>query len=170
MYVRICSYEIVKSVYIRLYCIGAIKSENHQTQGRRKFWKSEGATKMAASSIHCIFTGCRGPIDKGQKIPFFFKLDTFSKKAVSKIEVDRERESLHFKGVFWMRRKNPSQITGRHDPAGDWRGSSPTACHGLCPPRALGAAQLCAVGELTNNDQGVTGDLTRRWAVGPANL
>ena len=33
-----------------------------------------------------------------------------------------------------------------------------------------GAAQLCAVGELTNNDQGETGDLTRRWAVGPANF
>ena len=45
---------------------------------------------MAASSIHCIFTGCRGPIDEGQKIHiFFFKLDTFLKKAVSKIEVDR---------------------------------------------------------------------------------
>ena len=57
---------------------------------------------MAASSIHSIFTGCRGPIDNGQKVPKkkVFKLDTFSKKAVSKIEVDRERESLHFKGVF----------------------------------------------------------------------
>ena len=29
-----------------------------------------------------------------------FKLDTFLKKAVSKIEVDRRLESLHFKGVF----------------------------------------------------------------------
>ena len=56
---------------------------------------------MAASSIHSIFTGCRGPIDKGQKIQkTVFKLDTFSKKAVSKIEVDRELESLHFKSVL----------------------------------------------------------------------
>ena len=56
---------------------------------------------MAASSIHCIFTGCRGPIDEGQKIQKKgFKLDTFLKKAVSKIEVDRRLESLHFKGVF----------------------------------------------------------------------
>ena len=45
---------------------------------------------MAASTIHCIFTGCQGPIDEGQKIPkTVFKLDTFLKKAVSKIEVDR---------------------------------------------------------------------------------
>ena len=56
---------------------------------------------MAASSIHSIFTGCRGPIDEGQKKPKkVFKLDTFSKKAVSKIEVDRRIGSLHFKGVF----------------------------------------------------------------------
>ena len=48
--------------------------------------------------------------------------------------------------------------------------SDPTPSHRLCPPRALGAAQLCAVRELTNNDQGVTGDLTRPWAVGPANF
>ena len=27
---------------------------------KKKCRKSEGATKMAASSIHCIFTGCRG--------------------------------------------------------------------------------------------------------------
>ena len=71
---------------------------------------------MAASSIHCIFTGCRGPIDKGPKNPKkVFKLDTFSKKAVSKIEVERELDSLHFKGVFCMRRQNLSQITGRQD-------------------------------------------------------
>ena len=63
----------------------------------------------------------------------------------------------------------PWQITGRHDPPGLWRGRGPSTCHGFCPPRPLGAAQLCAVGELTNNDQGVTGGLTRRWAVGPAN-
>ena len=56
---------------------------------------------MAASSIHSIFTGCRGPIDEGQKIKKKgFKLDTFSKKAVSKGEVDREIESLHFNDAF----------------------------------------------------------------------
>ena len=56
---------------------------------------------MAASSIHCIFTGCRDPIDEGYKIPKkVFKLDTFLKKAVSKIEVDRRLQSLQFKGVL----------------------------------------------------------------------
>ena len=55
---------------------------------------------MAASPIHCIFTGCQGPIDEGQKTQKVFKLDTVSKKAVSKTEVDRRLESLHFKGVF----------------------------------------------------------------------
>ena len=57
---------------------------------------------MAASSIHSIFTGCRGPIDEGQKIPKkkFLSWTPFGKKAVSKIEVDRELESLHFKGVL----------------------------------------------------------------------
>ena len=34
----------------------------------KKFGKSEGGTKMAASSIHSIFTGCRGHLDEGQKI------------------------------------------------------------------------------------------------------
>ena len=48
-----------------------------------------------------------------------FKLDTCLKKAVSKIEVGRRLQSLHVKGVFCMRRQDPSQITGRHDPEGD---------------------------------------------------
>ena len=67
---------------------------------RKKFGKSEGATKMAASSIDCIFTRSRGHLDEGQKSfkKTVFKLDTFLKKAVSKIEVDRRLESLHFKG------------------------------------------------------------------------
>ena len=41
-----------------------------------------------------------------------------------------------------MRRKNPSQITGRHDPAGDWREVGPTTCHLLCPQLALGRPTL----------------------------
>ena len=55
---------------------------------------------MAASSIDCIFTGSRGHLDEGQQFTKKknFKLDTFLKKAVSKIEVDRRLESLHFKG------------------------------------------------------------------------
>ena len=76
--------------------------EGSPTAGRgpkKKFGKTDKTQKMAASSIQCIFTGCRGPIDKGTKKKVF-KLDTFSKKAVSKIEVDRELDSLHFKSVF----------------------------------------------------------------------
>ena len=53
---------------------------------------------MAASSIDCIFTGCGGHLDEAQKNQKVFKLDTFLEKAVSKIEVDRRLESLHFKG------------------------------------------------------------------------
>ena len=55
---------------------------------------------MAASSIHCIFTGCRDPLAEACNFPKkqVFKLDTFLKKPVLKIEVDRRLESLHFKG------------------------------------------------------------------------
>ena len=35
----------------------------------KKFGKSEGATKMAASSIHCIFTKSRGHLDEARTIP-----------------------------------------------------------------------------------------------------
>ena len=67
-----------------------------------------------------------------------------------------------------MRRQDPSQITGRHDPDRDWQEVSPTACHGLCPPRALGRPTLRGLETITTTKQGVTGVLTRRWAVGPA--
>ena len=33
----------------------------------KKFWKSEAATKMAASSIHCIFTVARDHLDERRK-------------------------------------------------------------------------------------------------------
>ena len=33
---------------------------------RKKFCKSVGATKMATSSIHCIFTVSRGHLDEGR--------------------------------------------------------------------------------------------------------
>ena len=68
-----------------------------------------------------------------------------------------------------MRRQDPSQITGRHDPAGDWREVSATAPDGVWPPRALGRPTLRGLETITTTKQGVTGDLTRRWAVGPAN-
>ena len=74
---------------------------------------------MAASSIHSIFTGCRGHLAEAQKIKKVFKLDTFLKKAVLKIEVGRRLQFSYFKGVYCMRRQDPSQITGRHDPDGD---------------------------------------------------
>ena len=32
-----------------------------------KFWKSEGATEMTASSIHVIFIGPRGHLDQNAK-------------------------------------------------------------------------------------------------------
>ncbi|MDA8582685.1 hypothetical protein N9L68_00600 [bacterium] len=64
-----------------------------------------------------------------------------------------------------MRRQDPSQITGRHDPGGDWPGVSATAYNGLSPPRALGRL-LCAVWIKQHTAEE---DLTRRWAFGPAN-
>ena len=69
-----------------------------------------------------------------------------------------------------MRRQDPSQITGRHDPDGDWGEVVSTACHGLSPPKALGRPTLRGLETITTTKQGVTGDLTRRWAVGPANF
>ena len=56
----------------------------------QKFLKSEGATKRVASSIHCIFTGCRGHLEGGQNEPpkkasklrsFFEKLFSASRSA-----------------------------------------------------------------------------------------
>ena len=34
---------------------------------KKKFWKSEGATKMVASSIHCIFTVSRDHLEETKK-------------------------------------------------------------------------------------------------------
>ena len=42
-----------------------------------KVRKAEGASKRLASSIPSIFTGCRGPIDEGQKTQKSFKLKGF---------------------------------------------------------------------------------------------
>ena len=36
---------------------------------QKKLWKSEGATKMAASSIHCTFTVSRDHLDGGKTRP-----------------------------------------------------------------------------------------------------
>ena len=55
---------------------------------------------MAASSIHCILQGAVTPSMKAKKLKKVFKLDTFLKKAVLKIEEGRRLQSLHFKGVF----------------------------------------------------------------------
>ena len=67
---------------------------------KKKFGKSEVATKMAASSNHSIFTVSRDHLDEGRKTfkKKVFNLGTFLKKAVFNFEVDRRLESLHFKG------------------------------------------------------------------------
>ena len=65
-----------------------------------------------------------------------------------------------------MRRQDPSQITGRHDPAGDWREVSATAPNLVWPPTALGRP-LRAVWE--HSKRTPAEGLTRRWTVGPAN-
>ena len=67
---------------------------------RKKFCKSEVATKMATSSNPCISTVSRGLIEEGRKVlkNVVVKLTTFFKKAVCKIQIDRRLESLHFKG------------------------------------------------------------------------
>ena len=63
--------------------------EGSPTAGRgpkKKFGKTYKPNKMAASSIQCIFTGCRGPIDNGQKIPKkkFLSWTPFRKKPFPK--------------------------------------------------------------------------------------
>ena len=55
---------------------------------RTKLLKSEGATKMAASSIHCIFTGPRGHLEKVLKIRGGHRNG-------------RQLDSLHFFRVPW---------------------------------------------------------------------
>ena len=65
-----------------------------------------------------------------------------------------------------MRRQDPSQITGRHDPDTDWREVEATTYHGLSPPKAFGRP-LCAV--WTKQHTALEEDLTRPWAEGPAN-
>ena len=65
-----------------------------------------------------------------------------------------------------MRRQDPSQIPGRHDPGGDWEEVGATARNLVGPPTALGRP-LCAVWEHSKHTPAE--DLTRRWAHGPAN-
>ena len=64
----------------------------------KKLWKSEGATKMAASSNHYIFTVSRGHIDEGPQNTH--ELPRVSFANILKIrgchEDGRQLESLHF--------------------------------------------------------------------------
>ena len=69
-----------------------------------------------------------------------------------------------------MRRQDPSQITGRNDPEDPGTKVIAITSNGLSPARALGRPTLRGLESITTTKQGVTGDLTRRWAVGPANL
>ena len=67
---------------------------------RKSFEKQRRPTKWPQARFNAFLQGAEAPSIKPPKNKKVFKLDTFSKKAVSKIEVDRELESLHFKGVF----------------------------------------------------------------------
>ena len=72
-------------------------SEGGVEESREK--REERREKIAASSIHCIFTVSRDHLDEGRKtFKNNFNLRNFSKNAVFKFEVDRRLESLHFKG------------------------------------------------------------------------
>ena len=56
---------------------------------RKKLSKSQEATKVAASSIHCIFTLPRDHLDEGRKAKKkVFNLGSFLKKVVFKVEVE----------------------------------------------------------------------------------
>ena len=67
----------------------------------KSFENQRGPPRWPQARFTAFLQGAVAPSIKAKKIQKkVFKLDTFSKKAVSKIEVDRELESLHFKGVL----------------------------------------------------------------------
>ena len=61
---------------------------------------------MAASSIHCIFTGPRGHLDQNAKNTIELPRVSFAKvlKIRGCYEVGRQLESLHFYRVPWPHR------------------------------------------------------------------
>ena len=68
---------------------------------RKSFENQRGPPRWPQARFTAFLPGAVAPSMKAKKIQKkVFKLDTFLKKAVSKIEVDRRLESLHFKDVF----------------------------------------------------------------------
>ena len=56
------------TAYLRCSVTTSKSAEKYLSPLLPKVRKAEGASKRLASSIPSIFTGCRGPIDEGQKI------------------------------------------------------------------------------------------------------
>ena len=73
----------------------------------KKFRKSEGATEMATSSNHCIFTVSRGHLDEGRKNTNELARVSFAKVLKSRgcHEEGRKLDSLHIYDVPWPRRR-----------------------------------------------------------------
>ena len=67
------------TAYLRCSVTTSESAEKYLNPLSPKVRKAEGASKRLASSILSIFTGCRGPIDEGQKI----KKKGFKLKSVS---------------------------------------------------------------------------------------
>ena len=126
---------------------------------------------MAASSIHCIFTGSRGHLDEVRKIvKKVFKLRTFLKK---KKPFSNSR-SIGGSNPCILR-VNPECVERIHrayavamalpeidgDPGGDW-GT-------YFARRGPWGAHFARSGNNNKTTQGSTGGLTRRGAHGPAN-
>ena len=66
---------------------------------------------MAASSIHCIFTGPRGHLDQDAKNTYKRPRVSFAKVLKSRgcYEEGRKLDSLHFYGVPWPPRWQPKR-------------------------------------------------------------
>ena len=67
----------------------------------KSFGNQRGAPRWPQARFTAFLQGAVTPSMRANKFPKkVFKLDTFLKKAVSKIQVDRRLQSLHLKGVF----------------------------------------------------------------------
>ena len=67
----------------------------------KSFENQRGPPRWPQARFTAFLQGAVAPSMKAKKLPKkVFKLDTFLKKAVSKFEVDRRLQSLHFKDVF----------------------------------------------------------------------